>query len=72
MGRRVAAILVHLPVLTLDRATSANRAVGEGELIHSPALHVQDGKVRIPDAPGWGVTLNPAWLEKAAYQQSER
>lgn len=45
--------------------------VNEGESIYSPALQVRDGKVKIPDAPGWGVTLNPAWLEKAAYQKSE-
>ena len=29
-------------------------------------------KVKIPDAPGWGVKINPAWIEKAAYQKSER
>jgi L-alanine-DL-glutamate epimerase-like enolase superfamily enzyme len=42
-----------------------------GEALYNPALVVQDGKVQIPDGPGWGVTLNPAWLEKAAYQKSE-
>jgi L-alanine-DL-glutamate epimerase-like enolase superfamily enzyme len=25
---------------------------------------------RIPDAPGWGVEINPAWLEKAKYSVS--
>lgn len=44
----------------------------EGETIYRPALRVQDGKVKIPDGPGWGVTINPAWLAKAAYQKSER
>ncbi len=44
----------------------------EGEAIYSPALRVQDGKVKIPDGPGWGVKINPAWLERAAYQKSER
>ena len=39
--------------------------VNEGETIYSPALEVKDGKVKIPDGPGWGVTINPAWLEKA-------
>jgi L-alanine-DL-glutamate epimerase-like enolase superfamily enzyme len=31
---------------------------------------VQDGKVTIPSGPGWGVDLNPRWLETAAYQLS--
>jgi L-alanine-DL-glutamate epimerase-like enolase superfamily enzyme len=46
--------------------------VNKGETIYSPALDVKDGKVKIPDGPGWGVTINPAWLEKASYQKSER
>ncbi|HHZ07657.1 MAG TPA: mandelate racemase/muconate lactonizing enzyme family protein [Rhizobiales bacterium] len=33
---------------------------------------VEDGKVEIPDAPGWGVEIDPAWLEKADYAVSER
>jgi L-alanine-DL-glutamate epimerase-like enolase superfamily enzyme len=32
---------------------------------------IEDGKATIPDAPGWGIELNPAWLEKAAYKKSE-
>jgi L-alanine-DL-glutamate epimerase-like enolase superfamily enzyme len=43
-----------------------------GEALYRPALKVADGKVKIPDGPGWGVQINPAWLEKAAYQKSER
>lgn len=39
--------------------------------LYTPALRVRDGKVAIPDGPGWGVTINPAWLEKAEYQSSE-
>jgi L-alanine-DL-glutamate epimerase-like enolase superfamily enzyme len=41
------------------------------EGLFSPALEVQDGKVAIPAAPGWGVEINPAWLEKAERQISE-
>jgi len=41
-----------------------------GERLYSPSLKVQDGKVKIPDGPGWGVKINPAWLEKAAYLKS--
>jgi L-alanine-DL-glutamate epimerase-like enolase superfamily enzyme len=46
--------------------------INEGETIYSPALKVIDGKVKIPEGPGWGVRINPAWLDKAAYQKSER
>jgi len=42
------------------------------EGMFTPALEAQDGKVAIPDGPGWGVTLNPEWLEKADYCISER
>jgi L-alanine-DL-glutamate epimerase-like enolase superfamily enzyme len=31
---------------------------------------IEDGRVTIPSGPGWGVVINPAWLEKAAYQVS--
>lgn len=34
-----------------------------------PVAH--DGKVQIPEAPGWGVEINPQWLDKAQYQISE-
>ncbi len=32
---------------------------------------VRDGRVEIPAAPGWGVEINPAWLEQAEYRRSE-
>lgn len=32
---------------------------------------VRDGCVQVPDSPGWGVTINPQWLERAQYQLSE-
>ena len=41
------------------------------EGLYSPALEVQDGKVAIPDGPGWGVTLNSTRLEGAEYHISE-
>jgi len=43
-----------------------------GEKLYSPALKVVDGKVKIPDRPGWGVKINPVWLEKANYLKSEK
>lgn len=31
----------------------------------------QEGKVQIPEGPGWGVQIRDSWLEKAHYQVSE-
>jgi L-alanine-DL-glutamate epimerase-like enolase superfamily enzyme len=31
---------------------------------------VSDGHVSIPSEPGWGVEINPEWLQAAAYQRS--
>jgi L-alanine-DL-glutamate epimerase-like enolase superfamily enzyme len=39
--------------------------------IFQPALVARDGKVNIPDGPGWGIEINQEWLAKAAYQLSE-
>ncbi len=39
--------------------------------LFSPALEARDGRVQIPDGPGWGIEINPAWLAKAKYQISE-
>jgi L-alanine-DL-glutamate epimerase-like enolase superfamily enzyme len=35
-------------------------------------LVASDGKVRIPDGPGWGVEIAPDWLERAHREVSER
>jgi len=32
---------------------------------------IEDGKATIPDAPGWGLEVDPAWLDRSAYQKSE-
>ena len=34
-------------------------------------LQVKDGHAQIPAGPGWGMEIEPAWLEKAQYQKSE-
>lgn len=39
--------------------------------LFTPALRVEDGRVRVPDAPGWGVTVNPEWLKSAEYRISK-
>ncbi len=31
---------------------------------------IENGKATIPDAPGWGVQINPAWLDEAEYEAS--
>ena len=31
---------------------------------------IEDGKATVSDAPGWGVEINPAWLETAKYRAS--
>jgi L-alanine-DL-glutamate epimerase-like enolase superfamily enzyme len=38
--------------------------------LYEPALVARDGKVQIPDCPGWGIEINNDWLEKASYQRS--
>jgi L-alanine-DL-glutamate epimerase-like enolase superfamily enzyme len=42
------------------------------EALYHPSLTVRDGRVKIPDGPGWGVTINPQWLDQASYLKSER
>ncbi len=39
--------------------------------LYSPALEVRDGKVDIPDGPGWGVDIDASWLASAEYRVSE-
>ena len=39
--------------------------------IYEPALVAVNGKVQIPDSPGWGVEINPDFLEKTKHQISE-
>ena len=32
---------------------------------------VHAGRVQIPSEPGWGIDINPRWLDTAKYQVSE-
>jgi L-alanine-DL-glutamate epimerase-like enolase superfamily enzyme len=41
------------------------------EWLFSPAFQIEDGKVRIPDGPGWGVEVNRDWIANAAYRKSD-
>jgi L-alanine-DL-glutamate epimerase-like enolase superfamily enzyme len=42
------------------------------ETFYRPTLEVQDGRVKIPDGPGWGMEINPQWMERATYLKSEK
>ena len=39
--------------------------------LFDPALEVVDGALKVPDEPGWGVTIRADWLEKAERRISE-
>jgi L-alanine-DL-glutamate epimerase-like enolase superfamily enzyme len=41
----------------------------EGLFLGDP-FHVREGKVQVPSGPGWGVEINPEWLERAQYRSS--
>lgn len=43
----------------------------EQNLFLNPPFEVVDGKVAIPAEPGWGVEINPEWLNGAEYRKSE-
>lgn len=40
-------------------------------LFHNPPYAIADGKATIPDAPGWGVEIDPDWLAAAHHHISE-
>ena len=39
-------------------------------LFRNDPYAISDGKVMIPNEPGWGIEIDPAWLERATYQIS--
>jgi L-alanine-DL-glutamate epimerase-like enolase superfamily enzyme len=38
--------------------------------LYEPEIEVRDGRVSVPDGPGWGVTISPAWLGRAGHRQT--
>lgn len=38
--------------------------------MYSPPPEVEDGAIRVPDGPGWGVEINPEWLAKSTHVES--
>ena len=41
------------------------------DLFRGSPYRIEDGRATIPDAPGWGVEINPDWLAAAEYRISE-
>ena len=41
------------------------------DLFLGEPYRIEDGKATVTEAPGWGVEINPAWLDKAQYKVSE-
>ena len=41
----------------------------DGLFVDDP-YRIDNGHVTVPDSPGWGVTINPAWLDQATYKVS--
>ena len=41
----------------------------EGLFLNDP-YRIDDGHATVTDAPGWGVEINPAWLDGASYRKS--
>ena len=42
----------------------------QDDLFEGDPFRVEDGKVTVPDAPGWGVTIRRDWLDGADYRES--
>jgi L-alanine-DL-glutamate epimerase-like enolase superfamily enzyme len=40
------------------------------DLFVNDPYKIEDGHATVTDAPGWGVEINPTWLERAEYQVS--
>lgn len=43
----------------------------QGELFLGDPFQIDGGHAMIPASPGWGVEINPTWLESATHQLSE-
>jgi L-alanine-DL-glutamate epimerase-like enolase superfamily enzyme len=43
----------------------------QDNLFRNDPYAISDGKVMIPSEPGWGIEIDPGWLERASYQISE-
>ncbi|WP_421695618.1 mandelate racemase/muconate lactonizing enzyme family protein [Aestuariivirga sp.] len=41
------------------------------DLFLGEPYRISDGRAEVTDQPGWGVEINPAWLDRAQYKASE-
>jgi len=41
------------------------------ELFLGDPFHIDGGRMKVPDEPGWGVEINPAWLRQAHHMASD-
>ncbi|MFC2087445.1 enolase C-terminal domain-like protein [Bacteroidota bacterium] len=53
--------------LSIESSDIRNEALS----LYSPTLRTIEGKVQIPENPGWGIEFNKDWLVKANYKKSE-
>jgi L-alanine-DL-glutamate epimerase-like enolase superfamily enzyme len=53
---------------TIEDDAAINRLAAA---MYEPQLVVRDGRIRVPDGPGWGIRIVPAWLEQAQRRVSE-
>ena len=47
---------------TIEDDAAINRLSAE---MYEPQLVVREGRIRLPDGAGWGVRIQPSWLERA-------
>ena len=41
------------------------------DLFLNDPFNIEDGMVEVFDSPGWGIEINPSWLESSDYEKSE-
>jgi L-alanine-DL-glutamate epimerase-like enolase superfamily enzyme len=70
----VTVFTMHLLAATPNRGPHFEFCIEEEpwfEDLYTPTLQVSDGRVRIPEGPGWGVTMNEAWLANTEHRCTE-
>lgn len=53
----------------IEEAESYEAGLGS---LFAPGYRVEDGAVTLSDEPGWGVRINPDWLEGASYRMLDQ
>ena len=55
----------------IRRANDSGFHVLESDVVQDGPLRVENGRMRVPDGPGWGVDLNPSALAQLSVEQLE-